>query len=978
MKKYTKALSLICALVLSLSFLTVVGIASGTGAEADPFIITTAEELQNINNNVTAHYILGGNIDLADMDFTPIGNADSGAFSGSFDGNGYKISNLNVFSGKYAGLFGSNEGVIKNVVLDNIYVYGTRYVGGVVGQNTTCGTVKNCKVISGLVESNGGIIDVNIGGICGINEGSFEGVFSNSADVSASSNECGVYAGGVCGYWDSETSQLNGVYNFGDVSSTASASYPYSEELPCRSGGIIGGVFSDLKISGYNIGRVFAYADVYQWKTAYAGGIVGEAYADITIINSYNKGEIISDLSDKNAGGCGAGGFIGSVCDGASINYCYNTGNVTGGDAGGIIGCGYYWMSTNISNCYNSGYIYGRFDSGGLVGEGGATINNSFNSGCVYGGAFSSGGLVGSVEEQCVIINNSYNTGNVLGDSTKGGLVGESYADTTITNGYNSGYLYGGAYNSGGLVGYNEGNLSIINSYSLSGCCIYEGAGVYGTSLSSDKMKLHSSFENWDFNTVWSTDGSINTGYPILKEFAPPLSLNISGKTMCVNETIQLVAYKNGVATSDIIWSVSYGESKISSGGLVTVGLGFSTITATDSEGNKANLNMYGYEKASALVATDRTVKLGSLQTTDYEYFTVLGSDTDYIVDWQSSNTKVLEIDSRGYITPVSVGTAIVTATTAGGVSCTQKVVVDSEATKIEISSLNVSTLNIGGALQLVATLTPSTSTNAITWTSSDMSIATVDSTGKVTGISPGRVVIIAQTDNGCVDTYTITVKSPVAEMEFENISITMYEGETTKLKLNISPINTTDTIQYTSSSTACATVSSTGVVTAVNEGTAVITATASSGKKAVCVITVKAWPSVFTVVDSTTTIAENIITTDTTSVRNLDKLVKAKDGYNIEVTYSHQTNGLNYYGTGTTIDVYDDYGNFVITYTLVVNGDVNGDSFVDVLDATATERMSTDAMTYDEPQAYAANGAAIETVDATSYQYVLNKALAE
>ena len=42
------------------------------------------------------------------------------------------------------------------------------------------------------------------------------------------------------------------------------------------------------------------------------------------------------------------------------------------------------------------------------------------------------------------------------------------------------------------------------------------------------------------------------------------------------------------------------------------------------------------------------------------------------------------------------------------------------------------------------------------------------------------------------------------------------------------------------------------------------------------------------------------------------------------------------------------------------------------------TERMSTDALTFSAPQAYAANGASKETIDATSLQYVLNKALAE
>ncbi|MDD7354111.1 MAG: GLUG motif-containing protein [Oscillospiraceae bacterium] len=167
MKKLSKFLSFI--LTLALAFSVSSGFAvyaqTGSGTADSPYLISTPAQLQAMNSNVSAYYKLTADINLNGMDFTPIGNADSGAFSGDFDGAGYTISGLSVFSGKYSGLFGCNEGVIHDVILDDIYVYGSRYIGGVVGYNAQTGTVRNCRVNGGEVRSDGGLKERYAGGI---------------------------------------------------------------------------------------------------------------------------------------------------------------------------------------------------------------------------------------------------------------------------------------------------------------------------------------------------------------------------------------------------------------------------------------------------------------------------------------------------------------------------------------------------------------------------------------------------------------------------------------------------------------------------------------------------------------------------------------------------------------------------------------------------------------------------------------------
>ena len=212
----------------------------GEGTEENPYLLYTRVDLFCVNNDVNASYKLMGDIDLEKQEFTPIGNAEAGAFAGAFDGNGHTISNLKVSSGKYAALFGCNEGIVKNIVLKNIDVSGTRYAAGVVAENAEAGIIADCKVLSGKVQGVDGLNPLNIGGICGLNGGKLEGVFENRASVK--SEESSSIAGGIVGKSTADI-ELSDVRNYGDITGDCA-------------GGLIGYGTNVVITGGQNVGNI--------------------------------------------------------------------------------------------------------------------------------------------------------------------------------------------------------------------------------------------------------------------------------------------------------------------------------------------------------------------------------------------------------------------------------------------------------------------------------------------------------------------------------------------------------------------------------------------------------------------------------------------------------------------------------------------------------------------------------------------------
>ena len=146
---------------------------------------------------------------------------------------------------------------------------------------------------------------------------------------------------------------------------------------------------------------------------------------------------------------------------------------------------------------------------------------------------------------------------------------------------------------------------------------------------------------------------------------------------------------------------------------------------------------------------------------------------TNKYVTWTSSNPAVATVDANGKVTAKSLGMADITVTTKdGGYTATCRVgVVRRPGGNVSVTgvTLNKTTLKLskGASETLTATVAPTNATNKkVTWTSSDPAVATVDASGKVTGVANGTATITVTTEDGG---YTATCAVEVADIKNGN-----------------------------------------------------------------------------------------------------------------------------------------------------------------------------------------------------------------
>ena len=237
-------------------------------------IITTADELQAMQDNLSGKYILMNNIDLEGYDWTPVGTA-ANPFLGVFNGNGYVISNLKIIKPDEndLGLFGyttisyESSASISNLGLENIEINGKDHCGSLVGQGG--GTVKNCYSTNAVISGRH-----IIGGLIGWDfTNSISFCYSNS-DVSGSG-----YVGALLG------ESYNNVDNCFAVGSVTS---------PWLAGGLIGRCYSKISNS-YAAAKVSCNRE--------GGGLIGGLNHVQNLENCY----WVIDESSQVTSTCGTG-----------------------------------------------------------------------------------------------------------------------------------------------------------------------------------------------------------------------------------------------------------------------------------------------------------------------------------------------------------------------------------------------------------------------------------------------------------------------------------------------------------------------------------------------------------------------------------------------------------------------------------------------------------------------------------------------
>ena len=281
------------------------------------------------------------------------------------------------------------------------------------------------------------------------------------------------------------------------------------------------------------------------------------------------------------------------------------------------------------------------------------------------------------------------------------------------------------------------------------------------------------------------------------------------------------------------------------------------TVTAVVDK-NDANANLYSNsisEESEAVIIPEPVT--GIEVANDYKHmglfvggsgkirYSVLpGNATNTNVTFKSLNEKVATVDANGVVTGVSEGNAdIVITTEEGGFEAKCTVRVDGiDARGIERVGDKTVTMGLNQTRQLQVKITPSDTTNKnVQWTSSNNSVATVDSNGVVTSKNSGSTIITATTHNGLKTEFFIEVETPVTNITLNSNEINLNPGGNFKLDATVNPSNASNkNIKWISANESIATVDRSGNVTADVAGTTYISAVSADGKVvATCTVNV-------------------------------------------------------------------------------------------------------------------------------------------
>ncbi|MDQ2664785.1 MAG: Ig-like domain-containing protein, partial [Gemmatimonadota bacterium] len=377
-------------------------------------------------------------------------------------------------------------------------------------------------------------------------------------------------------------------------------------------------------------------------------------------------------------------------------------------------------------------------------------------------------------------------------------------------------------------------------------------------------------------------------GIPVNSVTVSPSTLSlVQGQTSPLTATPRDAS--NNVLTGRAVTWTSSNEAvaTVSSTGVVTaVAPGSATITATSEGKSGTSAITVTAVPVGTVTLTPSSASVGQGETTtltatvkDTNGLTV----TDRPVSWASSNEAVATVSQAGVVTGVAPGTATITATSEGksGTAALTVTAVPVGTVTLAPSSASVEQ---GETTTLTATVKDANGLTVtdrpVSWASSDEAVATVSSTGVVTGVAPGSATITA-TSEGKRGTSALTVTAPPA-IPVNSVTVSpsqrsLMQGQTTTLTATPrdakNKVLTGRVVTWTSSNEAVATVSAAGVVTAVAPGSATITAT-SEGKSGTSAITVTAVPvGTVTVAPTATSVVQGQTATLTPTVKDANGL---------------------------------------------------------------------------------------------------------
>ena len=370
-------------------------------------------------------------------------------------------------------------------------------------------------------------------------------------------------------------------------------------------------------------------------------------------------------------------------------------------------------------------------------------------------------------------------------------------------------------------------------------------------------------------------DGPTDPAPPPSPDVPRPTSVSVapaSAALSALGETVQLTAEvrdQNGrpIPRATVTWTSSDDSvAAVSVAGLVRAASnGGATVTASagpSASGTAAvtvsqvTRTVSVSQTADTLVARD-TLRLAA------EAFDANGhaiSGTSFA--WSSSDPGVATVDTSGLVTAVSPGAAAVTAASGGVSGRMELLVIAPAASAIDITPAMVSLEALGDTVRLAAEVYDQLGRviedAAVSWSSGDESVVTVDSTGLVMAEREGTTGITA-TAGEAAGTVPATVMQVVGSIVVSPPDDTVAPGDTLRLAAEAFDANghaiSGARLAWSSSDPGVATVDTSGLVTAVSPGEAVISASSGSARGQTQLLVISPMPAVISVTPETATL---------------------------------------------------------------------------------------------------------------------------
>ena len=388
----------------------------------------------------------------------------------------------------FGGVVGQNSGLIDgatNTSNIDIIAAGGTYVGGIIGQNTSTGTLNGEIANKGTVSGKanvGGIIGENLNTTILNNTNTTRLVITNSGQVSATD-------GGAAGIFYKNESAIN------NVDLTNSGTVIGGNDPSSVTGGLFGNNSGKITNSTLtNSGIVTGGGTV--------GGLIGNNSGDVS------QSSLINTADAQVRGTTNVGGLIG-----------INSGKITGGRAQGANNLEYY-----AYKIYNNGVITATGSNiGGLIGsnEANGSLTAGYNTGAINAnGSTNVGGIIGNNAGTADQVFNTVMTADVsqaaviTGGTNVGGIIDSNSGQ--LSNAYNTTAVNGSADSTGNIAGYNADTVENVYGNST---LIGQGKNAANSYVvdTSDDWNHKNKYTGFDFSNTWKIYEGY--GHPLLKVF---------------------------------------------------------------------------------------------------------------------------------------------------------------------------------------------------------------------------------------------------------------------------------------------------------------------------------------------------------------------------------------------------------------------------------------------------------------------------